>query len=105
MFDVIVDVGPNRFPFRQDIAFERQRLKSGSVDLHEERGPRTLALAEFPVVQAFQQLFNGFIQGGNREELPMPQRRQDPAFHDAQAFSTLALSRGLRGRAGRTPMP
>ena len=33
--DVVVDIGPDRFPFRHDIALGRQWLQGGTVDLGE----------------------------------------------------------------------
>ena len=33
--DVVVDVGPDRFPFCHYIMFDRQRLKGGMIDLGE----------------------------------------------------------------------
>ena len=57
------------------------------------------------MIQLGEQLADGLVQFFQGKELAMPQRRDDPTLGYFTAFSTLALSRGLYGRAGTMPKP
>ncbi len=57
--DVIIDVGADRFPVGDHIAFGGQRLQSGPVHCGEQRGARAFPFAEGPVVEPFEQLADG----------------------------------------------
>ena len=58
-------------------------MKSGAVDLLEQRRACAFALAKLAVVQTFEEFFDGVVQFANREELPMPKCGQYPAFDNA----------------------
>jgi len=91
-FDVIIDVGLDGFPFRDDVAFGRQRFKRRPVQLFEQKGTAGIrTLAEGAVVQPIEQFANGFVKVSQLEELPMPQRGYDPALCDLNAGSNGAL--------------
>jgi hypothetical protein len=72
--NVIIDVGPDCFPFGHHVALGRQGLKSGSIDAFKQRSSRAFTFAERPLIQAFQQFLNRLIELGNSEELAMPER-------------------------------
>src|SRR6476646_644667 len=72
--DVIIDIGPDRLPFRHHVALGRQRLQSGAVDAFKQRSPRALAFAEGPKIQAFEQFLNRLVEFDDCEELAMPER-------------------------------
>ena len=93
--DVVVDVGADRFPFRHDVAFGRQRLEGGTVDVGEQRGPRAFAFAKAPVVQTFEQCLDGFVEIGERKNFRCRSAARIQRSTMPTAFSTLALSRGL----------
>ncbi len=104
--DVIVDVDADPRPFAQIEWFHRQRLQGHFVDRFPNRRPRPILLTKRPVIQLAQQFADGNIQLFEGEELAVAQRRHDPALcATCTAFSTLALSLGLYGRAGTIPKP
>ena len=62
-------------------------------------------LAHQAVVEFIDQRADRDVQLCEREEAPVTQPRQNPPFDDQHRTSTLALSRGLRGRVGMMVVP
>ena len=61
--DVIVDVGFDRFPDRDDVALGRQRFQRRPVQLLEQSGPASVgAFPERAVVQPIEQLADGLVE-------------------------------------------
>ena len=53
--DVIIDVGADRFPLRQDVAFRRQRLQGRTIQFSEQAGPAGLRVCGMAGVESIQQ--------------------------------------------------
>lgn len=69
----------------------------GLVESRELRCPRAFAFTKGPLVDAVAQLADGWVQFLYREELPMPKRRDDPAFGQLYARFDLGLFTRLVG--------
>jgi hypothetical protein len=52
--DVVIDRGAHRFPERHDVALGRQRLQRRPIQLGEQAGARSFALAEGAMVELLQ---------------------------------------------------
>ena len=77
----------------------RQRLQGRFVDGFPHTGPRSVLLAERPVIQLVEQFADGHVQFFEREELAMAQRRHDPALgHLHGIFDLGFVSRLVRPR-------
>jgi hypothetical protein len=105
--NVIIDVdGRGDRPLAEHVGFGRQGLEGGALDRFEQVAPAAFARRRHRlVVELGQQRRNRLVQLGQREELPMPQRCQQPTAGRKTLFSTPGLSRGLRDRAGTTAVP
>ena len=103
---MIIDADTAGAPFGEHIGLGRQWFECGPIEFFEQLAPRHAEPADRPfIVELASNLADRLVQFGQAVETPIPQPPENPAFHDQHAASTLALSRGLRGRAGRTPVP
>ena len=101
--DVIIDADPAGAPFGEHIGLDRQGLEPRPVEFFEQVAPRH---AEPPdralIVEPDQQVADRLVQLGQAVEPPVAQ--PSPVIQRSMIStpaSTLALSRGRRGRAGR----
>ena len=96
--DVIVDVGPAAFPFRQLVPRHRQGLQCRPIQLGEERAAADAQARHRPVVDRVHTGVNGRVQRVEREECLMTQRGQHPALGDLDTH----LDERFIGRRGGT---
>jgi hypothetical protein len=73
----------------------RRGFGVGLVESYELGCPLGFSFAEWSLVNAVAHLSNGMVQFLDREELPVAQRRDDPALDELNTTLDLALSRGL----------
>jgi hypothetical protein len=91
----------------------RERLQRRAIELHEQIAAADAEAAHRPRVEIGDQLDDRPVQLGEREEAAVPQPCQNPSFDHQHTDldprfregRLLALSRGLRGRAGRIAVP
>ncbi len=115
--EVLVDVDAGFLHLGVAIRDARQGFERRSVETFEEFSARAGQLAEGALVEVFEQLGDGGVELGEGEEGVVAKTRQDPSLDDlycdldlcfitgpttCTATSTFALSRGRRGRAGKT---
>lgn len=104
-FDVRIGChAPLGQPFRVFVARARQRLERGLIQRRELRAPRARELAEGAVIEFVEQLADGLIKFGEREELPFAQARQNPALNHLHAdfsFRFVTWLVGARRHGGR----
>ena len=67
-------------PFAQVEAFRRERTHRRLVHCRKRRRSGALALTERSPIDAVAKLPDRLVQLFNREELPVPQRRNDPTL-------------------------
>ena len=111
--DVIIRGDAGAPPFGILIGRAGQRHQGGPIDGLEELPAAGAELAHQAVVEFIDQLADGDVQLGQREEAPVAQPRKDPALRDLdgdldprlRGGRLLALSRGLRGRVGMMVVP
>jgi hypothetical protein len=72
-------------------AFGRERLKRGPIQFGKQRGARTGALAERPLVKLLQQFANRLVEFGQAEETAMAERGHHPAFRQKHPIFRLGL--------------
>jgi len=101
--DVVVDADTGDLPFGELVAICRQCLERRAVEFCERAVAASGQFLERALVQVGQQCRYGAVGFLQAEEALVAQPRQYPAT--STPFSTLALSRGLRLRAGRTVTP
>ena len=100
--DVIIDADAADAPFGEHVGLDRQGLERGPVEFFEQLAPRHAEPPDRPLfVEPDQQFTDGLVQLRQAVEAPVAQAAENPALHDQHAASTLALSRGRRGRVGR----
>ena len=101
--DVVIDADAAQAPLGQDIRFDGQRLEVRPVELFEQLLARCADAAQYPLlVELAQQITDREVQLGQTVEAAMAQASEQPTLDDQHPASTFALSRGRRGRAGRT---
>ena len=103
--DVVIRGDAAAPPFGILIGLAGSGMQRGPIDGLEELPPAGAELAHQAGVEFIDQRADGDVQLGQREEAPVAQPRQDPALAISTATSTLALSRGLRGRVGMMVVP
>ena len=100
--DVVIDADATQAPFGQSIGLARQRLEVRPVEFLEQRAAGNAEPAQHPlVIELAQQLTDRTVQLGHTIKPAMAQASEQPTLDNQHAASTLALSRGRRGRAGR----
>jgi hypothetical protein len=104
-FDVIIEADLAFLPFRLDVGLNRQRLERGAFDLIEQRPPASSEVPRHASVELRNEITNGGVDLGKREEALMAQLGDDSGVATCTATSTLALSRGFLGRAGTMAVP
>ena len=103
--DVIIRGDAGAAPFGILIGLAGQRHQSGPIDGLEELPAAGAELAHQAVIEFIDQRVDGDVQFCQREEAPVAQPRQIHRSTISTAPSTLALSRGLRGRVGMMVVP
>ena len=104
--DVVIEAGdPCPFEFGVLESGARQRPQRRPVERVEPAAARALELLERSVVEFAEQLPDRGIQLGQREKRRWRSRARIQRSTSSTPASTLALSRGLRGRAGSTAQP
>src|SRR5439155_8134246 len=78
--DVVVDVDGGPRPLAHVETLGGQGRQSRFFQAVEQAGPRSVTLAEQTLVQSHQQLPDRLVEFRQAEELPVLQRRYDPAF-------------------------
>lgn len=96
--DVVVDVGARLLTLRQLEADLRQRFHGRAVEGLERPSPRARELLEPTIVELFEQLRDGVIELGEREEHAVAQSRENPALRNQHARFDLGFAFGLTGR-------
>ena len=99
--DVIIDVAARGGPLMELVALSGQRPKSGPIQLLKQAGAAAGALAKRPLVELGEQLPDGLVEFGETKELPMPQRRHDPALDHQHARFNLGLVARFIGTGGQ----
>src|SRR4051812_42149817 len=98
--DVIVDVGSNRLPPREDVAFG-QTFERRPVGLLEYQGATDIAtFAKRMGVQSVEQFGNGFVEIGEMEELAVTQRGYDPALRYLNSCLDFGFNARFVGTSG-----
>jgi len=82
-----------------------QRRQRGAVDHLEEVAATALEPFEETGVQPFQQFPDGGVEFGQTEKVRLRNAARIQRSTTSTPTSTLALSRGLRGRVGMTTVP
>src|ERR1700680_3735591 len=102
--DVVIDADPAQPPFGKGIGLAGQRLEVRPIEFLEQRTSGDAKTADRSLlVELVQQLTDRRIEFGQAVKAAMAQPAQEPARSTiSTATSTFALSRGRRGRAGRT---
>ena len=96
---VVVDVHPCLRPFADLESLWGHRLQRRLVEGFEDTGAAAVPLAEGPVVDPMEQFADGLVGFCQREELTVPQRRQDPTLrHLHGVFHDRLVSRLIRPR-------
>lgn len=104
--DVVIQPGTPDTPFGKDIALDRQGPQSRTIKLFEQLTTGNANPAQDSlVVEVAKQFGDRRIHLGQPVEDPMAQATQQPPLDNANRGSTFALSRGRRGRVGRTALP
>jgi hypothetical protein len=80
--DMMVEANPAPLPLGVFIRDGRQAHERRLVELLMERAPADTPAAHRPIVQLVEQSTDRPVELGQREELTMPQARQDPAPDD-----------------------
>lgn len=83
--DVIVEVNGGLRPLREIEPLHRQRVQRWPVQLQEQALPCAFALLDGPLIEPVQQLADGAVQFGQREELAMTQSGQYLPLGDLHA--------------------
>ena len=99
--DVIVDVGLGLLPLGELERRGGQRTQRRLVERLEGAATIARQALEGACVEILEQLGDGHVELGQREEAPVPQPRQDPALHDLHAHLHLALVLRLVGACGQ----
>ncbi len=111
--DVVIETGAAFLPLGVGIGLDREIQERGAVQLLEQLPSARSEMAGDAGIELVAELADGGVGLGQREEPPVPELGQDPALDDLDADldprfrrgRLLALSRGLRGRAGITAVP
>src|SRR6202035_5574513 len=106
-------VAQTLLPFGVAVRLGRKRIERRPVDRLQQLSPALADLAHDLGVEVGHTLPDGGVEVLQREEPPVPQPRQDEALDDEdrdfhprlRGGRLLALSRGLRTRAGSTANP
>lgn len=89
--DVVVDMHPRLLPLGIDVRLLRQRAQRWPIQGLEGRVPGARQLAKRSAVEPLQQHADGAVELSKGEELPIPQRGEDPAFNHLHADLGLGL--------------
>jgi hypothetical protein len=96
---VIVNVDGGTRPLAHVETLGRQRCECRFLQAVKQTGPRSVSFAKRTLVQAHQQLADRLIEFRQAKELPVSQRRYDPAFDDLySAFGLRLVPRLVRTR-------
>src|ERR1035438_8088912 len=96
---VVVDVHPCLRPFADLESLRGQRLQRRFVEGFKDTGTAAVPLAEGPVVDPVEEFADGLVGLCQREELTMPQHRQDPTLsHLHGVFHHRLVPRLIRPR-------
>src|SRR5712664_2543940 len=86
---VVIDVDGGTRPLAHVETLRRQRCQSRFLQAVKHNGPRSVTFAKRTIVQSPQQLADRLVELRQAKELPVSQRRYDPAFNDL--YSALGL--------------
>ena len=92
--DVVVEPDPAFLPFGKDVGLSRQRFERRLLQILEQRAAARTEMARRAIVDLCHQLGDGGVQGGEREELPVAQLRDDEAGGDLHRHFHLGLVAG-----------
>src|SRR5450631_818596 len=101
-FDVVIEADSAFLPLRVNIGLDRQLPERVAFDIIEPRTPAGPEMPRHAIVELRDQLPDGSVELGQREEAPIAQLRDDQRVATWTPTSTLDLSFGRRGRAGTT---
>ena len=106
VLDVVVDTYTADAPFGKDIRLGRQGVEHRPVEFFEQLPAGASEPADRPLlVEPPEQLADRRVELGEAVEPSIAQPRQNPPLDNSTQASTLALSRGRRGRVGSTAVP
>src|SRR6202051_4919991 len=77
-FDVVIEADSAFLPFGVKIGLERQLSEREAFDIIEQRTPPGPEMPRHPIVELRDQLPDGSVELGQREEAPIAQLRDDP---------------------------
>ena len=111
--DVVVETGAALLPLGVDVRLGREIEERGAVELLEQLPPARSKMAGDAAIELVEELADGGVGLGQGEQPAVPELGQDPSLDDLDTDldprfrrgRLLALSRGLRGRAGITAVP
>src|SRR5450432_875744 len=104
-FDVVIEADSAFLPLRVNIGLDRQLPERVAFDIIEPRTPAGPEMPRHAIVELRDQLPDGSVELGQREEAPIAQLRDDPTSRNLDSNLNLDLSFGRRGRAGTTAVP
>ena len=103
--DVIVDADAGEPPFGELVVLARQRCQRRALDGLEEVAAADAEPAHDMIVDAVEAPAIAALASASEKKVWRRSRPRMQVWAKRTPFSTLALSWGLRGRAGRTPTP
>src|SRR5947209_828454 len=80
-FDVVIETDLAFLPFGVSIGLGRQLLERSPLDLLKQRTPAGSQVSSHPSIKARDQVKDGSIEFGQREETTIAQLGSDPARH------------------------